>query len=293
MTVHFIGAGPGAADLITVRGLRLIENCPVCIYAGSLVPKEVVAGAPKNARLIDSSSLTLDEIIAEMEVAHAQGLDVARVHSGDSSIYGAMAEQMRRLDALGIAYDVTPGVPAFVAAAAAMKQELTIPELNQTIILTRTSMKSSAMPEGEDLATLGKSGATLVIHLSIRNLAKIESDLTPLYGADCPVVVAYRVGWPDEQILRGTLCDIAGKIEASGLRRTTMIFVGRGLDPKTFAIRPSIMKRIATRRAQKFKTERAKAMACGTVATTVFAATGGRAIIITGRVRSRAAPILA
>lgn len=234
MTVHFIGAGPGAADLITVRGLRLIERCPVCIYAGSLVPKEVVAGAPKDARLVDSSVLTLDEIIAEMEAAHAQGLDVARVHSGDPSIYGAMAEQMRRLDRLGIPYDVTPGVPAFAAAAAAMKQELTIPGVNQSVILTRTSMKSSAMPEGENLATLGRSGATLVIHLSIRNLARIEAELVPLYGADCPVVVAYRIGWPDEHILRGTLSDIAAKVEAADLRRTAMIFVGRGLDPKNF-----------------------------------------------------------
>lgn len=234
MTVHFIGAGPGAADLITVRGLRLIEQCPVCIYAGSLVPKELVAGVPRGARLVDSSSLTLDEIIAEMEAAHAKGLDVARVHSGDPSIYGAMAEQMRRLDSLGIPYDVTPGVPAFTAAAAAMKQELTIPEVNQTIILTRTSMKSSAMPEGENLATLGRSGATLVIHLSIRNLAKIKAELTPLYGADCPVVVAYRIGWPDEQILRGTLSDISEKVAMSGLQRTAMIFVGRGLDPKNF-----------------------------------------------------------
>jgi len=234
VTVHFIGAGPGAADLITVRGLRLIEQCPVCIYAGSLVPKELVAGVPRGARLVDSSSLTLDEIIAEMEAAHAKGLDVARVHSGDPSIYGAMAEQMRRLDSLGIPYDVTPGVPAFTAAAAAMKQELTIPEVNQTIILTRTSMKSSAMPEGENLATLGRSGATLVIHLSIRNLAKIKAELTPLYGADCPVVVAYRIGWPDEQILRGTLSDISEKVAMSGLQRTAMIFVGRGLDPKNF-----------------------------------------------------------
>ncbi len=234
MTVHFIGAGPGAADLITVRGLRLIEKCPVCIYAGSLVPKEVVASAPAGARLVDSSALTLDEIVAEIATAHEAGQDVARVHSGDPSLYGAMAEQMRRLDALGVPYDVTPGVPAFAAAAAAMKQELTIPELNQTVILTRTSMKSSAMPEGEDLATLGRSGATLVIHLSIRNLDRIERELTPLYGADCPVVVAYRVGWPDEQLLRGTLSDIAAKVAEAGLARTAMIFVGRGLDPKNF-----------------------------------------------------------
>ncbi|MDH7788146.1 precorrin-4/cobalt-precorrin-4 C11-methyltransferase [Ochrobactrum sp. 19YEA23] len=253
MTVHFIGAGPGAADLITVRGLRLIEKCPVCIYAGSLVPKDVVASAPADGRLVDSSSMTLDEIIAEMAAAHAKGHDVARVHSGDPSIYGAVAEQMRRLDALDIPYDVTPGVPAFAAAAAAMKQELTIPEVNQTIILTRTSMKSSAMPEGENLATLGRSGATLVIHLSIRNLGKIERELTPLYGADCPVVVAYRVGWPDELILRGTLSDIAGKIEAADLKRTAMIFVGRGLDPKNF--RDSALYHEAHSHAARSKTE--------------------------------------
>jgi len=253
VTVHFIGAGPGAADLITVRGLRLIEKCPVCIYAGSLVPKDVVASTPADARLVDSSSMTLDEIIAEMAAAHAKGQDVARVHSGDPSIYGAVAEQMRRLDALGIPYDVTPGVPAFAAAAAAMKQELTIPEVNQTIILTRTSMKSSAMPEGEDLATLGRSGATLVIHLSIRNLGKIERELTPLYGADCPVVVAYRVGWPDELILRGTLSDIAGKIEAADLKRTAMIFVGRGLDPKNF--RDSALYHEAHSHAARSKSE--------------------------------------
>ncbi len=253
MTVHFIGAGPGAADLITVRGLRLIEKCPVCIYAGSLVPKDVVASAPADGRLVDSSSMTLDEIIAEMAAAHAKGQDIARVHSGDPSIYGAVAEQMRRLDALGIPYDVTPGVPAFAAAAAAMKQELTIPEVNQTIILTRTSMKSSVMPEGEDLATLGRSGATLVIHLSIRNLGKIERELTPLYGAYCPVVVAYRVGWPDELILRGTLSDIAGKIEAADLKRTAMIFVGRGLDPKNF--RDSALYHEAHSHAARSKSE--------------------------------------
>lgn len=229
MTVHFIGAGPGAPDLITLRGLKLIQTCPVCLYAGSLVPPEMVAEVPEGARVIDTSSLTLDEIVVEFERAHAEGKDVARVHSGDPSIYGAVAEQMRRLDALAIDYDVTPGVPAFAAAAAALKKELTVPEVCQTIILTRTSMKSSAMPEGEDLATLGKSGATLVIHLSIRNLPRIETELTPLYGADCPVIIAYRVGWPDEQFIHGTLADIAGKVKASGLTRSAMIFVGRGL----------------------------------------------------------------
>ncbi len=234
MKVHFIGAGPGAADLITVRGLKLIQSCPVCLYAGSLVPAEMVAEVPYGARVVDTSSLTLDEIVAEYERANAEGKDVARVHSGDPSIYGAVAEQMRRLDALGIDYDVTPGVPAFAAAAAALKKELTVPEVCQTIILTRTSMKSSSMPEGEDLATLGKSGATLVIHLSIRNLAHIETELGPLYGADCPVIVAYRVGWPDEQFIHGTLEDIAGKVKNSGLSRTAMIFVGRGLSAGAF-----------------------------------------------------------
>lgn len=234
MVVHFIGAGPGAADLITVRGQRLIEQCPVCIYAGSLVPKELVACAPQDALLIDSSSLNLDMIIKAMRDAHEKGLDVARVHSGDPSIYGAMAEQMRRLDVLGIDYDVTPGVPAFAAAAAALKQELTVPGVNQSIILTRTSMKSSAMPEGETLSNLGQSGATMIIHLSIRNLERIERELLPLYGADCPVIVAYRVGWPDEEFIKGTLADIRAKIEEHGVKRTAMIFIGRALDVKTF-----------------------------------------------------------
>lgn len=234
MKVHFIGAGPGAPDLITVRGLKLIQSCPVCLYAGSLVPEAVVAEVPQGCRLVDTSPLTLDDIIAEFERASANGHDVARVHSGDPSIYGAIAEQMRRLDALGIDYDVTPGVPAFAAAAAALNKELTVPEVCQTIILTRTSMKSSGMPEGEDLATLGKSGATLVIHLSIRNLARIEQELTPFYGSDCPVIVAYRVGWPDEAFIKGTLADFADKVREAKLTRTAMIFVGRGLAADAF-----------------------------------------------------------
>jgi len=229
MTVHFIGAGPGAPDLITVRGLRLIERCPVCLYAGSLVPAEIVAAAPSGARVVDTAPLHLDEIVAEMERAHAAGLDVARVHSGDTSLYGAIAEQMRRLDALGIPYDVTPGVPAFAAAAAALKRELTLPEVAQTIILTRTAVRASAMPNREDLATLGASGATLAIHLSINNLALVVRELTPLYGADCPVIVAYRVSWPDELFLRGTLADIRGQVKAAGLTRTALILVGRVL----------------------------------------------------------------
>ena len=226
MTVHFIGAGPGAPDLITVRGLRLIEKCSVCLYAGSLVPSEVVASAPEGARVIDTAPMTLDQIISEMKVANDSGKDVARVHSGDPSIYGAVAEQMRRLDSLGIEYDITPGVPAFAAAAASLKSELTLPEIAQTVIVTRTTMKASAMPEGEDLATLGRSGATLAIHLSIRNLKHIERELSPFYGADCPVVVVYRATWPDEQIIRGTLSDIAAKVREAKITRTALVLVG-------------------------------------------------------------------
>ena len=231
MTVHFIGAGPGDPDLITVRGRRLIRRCPVCLYAGSLVPAAVVAEAPDNARVIDTASLTLDEIIAEMRSAHASGHDVARVHSGDPSLYGAIGEQIRRLKAFDIPYDVTPGVPAFAAAAAALGQELTLPDVAQTVILTRTAMKASAMPESEDLATLARTGATLAIHLSVRNLQRIERELTPLYGADCPAVVAARVGWPDEILLRGTLADIGAHVRAAKITRTALVLVGRALDP--------------------------------------------------------------
>lgn len=236
MTVHFIGAGPGAPDLITVRGLRLIEACPVCLYAGSLVPEEVVNAAPKGARVLDTAPMTLDEIIAEMRAAHEAGHDVARVHSGDPSLYGAIAEQMRRLDALAIPYDVTPGVPAFAAAAAALQKELTVPEICQTVILTRTAMKSSKMPEGEELSTLGRSGATLAIHLSVRNIPHIQRELVPLpaYGDDCPAVIAYRVGWPDEAFIHGTLGDIHKKARAAKLTRTALIFVGRALGVEDF-----------------------------------------------------------
>lgn len=234
MTVHFIGAGPGAPDLITLRGLRLIESCPVCLYAGSLVPEEVVRSAPKNARVIDTASMTLDDIIAEIQAAHAQGKDVARVHSGDPSLYGAIAEQMRRLDALSIPYDVTPGVPAYAAAAAVLKTEFTLPEIAQTVILTRTAMQASAMPPGETLEELGRSRATLAIHLSIRNLAYIERALTPYYGADCPVVVAYRITWPDQLILRGTLSTIAAQVRAAKLTRTALVLVGEVLGKHDF-----------------------------------------------------------
>ena len=229
MTVHFIGAGPGAADLITLRGLRLIERSPVCLYAGSLVPKEIVAAAPHGARIVDTAPLTLDEIIAEIAAAHARGEDVARVHSGDISLYGAIAEQMRRLDEAGIPYDLTPGVPAFAAAAAALGIELTLPELAQSVILTRTAVRASPMPKGEELATLGRSGATLVLHLSINNLAMIVRELTPLYGADCPVAVVWRASWPEQKILRGTLAGIRAQVKAAGITRTALILVGRVL----------------------------------------------------------------
>lgn len=235
MIVHFIGAGPGAPDLITVRGLNQIRACPVVMYAGSLVPPEVVAEARPDARVIDTASLNLDQIIDEIRAAHAAGHDVARVHSGDPSIYGAIAEQMRRLDALGIAYDVTPGVPAFAAAAAALSTELTLPHISQTVILTRTAVRSSAMPEHEDLATIGATRATLAIHLSVNNLANVVRDLTPLYGEDCPVVVAYRVSWPDQAFVRGTLADIRDKVKQAGFTRTALVLVGRVLDGEGFA----------------------------------------------------------
>lgn len=227
--IHFIGAGPGAPDLITVRGLRLVERCPVCLYAGSLVPAEVVEAAPEGARVIDTASMTLDEIVDEMAAAHGAGKDVARVHSGDPSVYGATGEQMRRLDALGIPYDVTPGVPAFAAAAALMKTELTLPDVSQTVVLTRTAMKSSAMPNREDLPTLGASGATLAIHLSVRNIRRVVEELTPHYGEDCPVAVVVRATWPDEEVIRGTLATIAGQVREAKVTRTALILVGRVL----------------------------------------------------------------
>ncbi|GLQ06167.1 precorrin-4 C(11)-methyltransferase [Sneathiella chinensis] len=230
MTVHFIGAGPGAADLITLRGRDLIASCPVCLYAGSLVPEEILGHAPADAHIVDTASLHLDEIIAEMVTAHEKGLDVARVHSGDPCLYGATGEQMRRLDALGIEYTITPGVPAFAAAAATLKAEFTLPDVSQTIVLTRTSMKATAMPNREDLDTLGSSGATLAIHLSVRNLRKVSADLIPHYGEDCPVAVVYRASWPDEVVIRGTLADIQEKVRAAKITRTALIIVGRVLE---------------------------------------------------------------
>ncbi len=235
MIVHFIGAGPGAADLITVRGRALIRAAPVVLYAGSLVPGVIVAEAPPGARVLDTAPMTLDEIIGEIEAAHADNLDVARVHSGDPALYGAIGEQMRRLDALDIPYDITPGVPSYAAAAAALKTELTLPGVAQTIILTRTATRASQMPAGEELETLGQSGATLAIHLSINNLARVVRSLIPHYGAACPAVVAYRVSWPDELILRGTLADIRDQAKAARITRTALILVGPALGNDTFA----------------------------------------------------------
>ena len=234
VTVHFIGAGPGAVDLITVRGLNLLRRCPVVLYAGSLVPPMILAEAPEGARIVDTAPLDLDAIMAEMEQAAAEGHEVARLHSGDPSLYGAIAEQMRRLDRLGIPYDVTPGVPAYAAAAAALKQELTLPGIAQTVILTRTAVRASSMPDDERLEHLAAAGGTLAIHLSINNLAKVTRTLIPHRGADCPTVVAYRVSWPDERIVRGTLGDIRDKVKALGLTRTALILVGRALDASDF-----------------------------------------------------------
>ena len=232
MTVHFIGAGPGDPDLITIKGRRLIETCPVCIYAGSLVPEAVVAFAPEGAKVMDSAPMTLDDTHAEIVAAHAKGQDVARVHCGDPALYGAIAEQIRRLNAEGIPYDITPGVSAYSAAAAAMGQELTIPEVAQSIVLTRMSMKSTDMPAGETLENFGKTGATLVIHLAIRNLREIRRQLAPYYGDDCAVVVAYRVGWPDELIIRGTLENIRAKVRTEKITRTALVFVGPAIENK-------------------------------------------------------------
>lgn len=234
MTVYFIGAGPGAPDLITVRGLKLIESCPVCLYAGSLVPTEIVEAAPEFARVIDTAPLHLDQIIKAMVQAHQQGEDVARVHSGDPSIYGATAEQMRRLDELEIPYETVPGVPAFAAAAARLNTELTLPEIAQTVILTRTAGKASAMPEGEQLENLGRSGATLAIHLSIRNLSYVEKALTPFYGTDCPVVIAYRATWPDEKFIFTSLGEMRAKVRAEKITRTALVFVGKVFGQQKF-----------------------------------------------------------
>jgi precorrin-4/cobalt-precorrin-4 C11-methyltransferase len=233
MTVHFIGAGPGAPDLITVRGQALIRRCPVCLYAGSLVPPEVVALAPPGARVIDSAPLSLDEIEAELARAHEQGLDVARLHSGDLSVWSALGEQLRRLRRRGIPYTITPGVPAFAACAAALERELTLPEVAQSVVLTRTAGRASAMPEGEALERFAATGATLVIHLSIHVLGDVVQRLTPHYGASCPVAVVYRASWPDQRIIRGRLDTIA-ELLGGAVERTATILVGPALGEPEF-----------------------------------------------------------
>jgi precorrin-4/cobalt-precorrin-4 C11-methyltransferase len=234
MTVHFIGAGPGAPDLITVRGRNLIAACPVCLYAGSLVPAALLADCPPNARIIDTAPLSLDQIIAECAQADTAGQDVVRLHSGDLSVWSAMGEQLRRLDALGISYTVTPGVPSFAAAAASLAQELTLPGVAQSLVLTRTSGRASAMPERETLEAFAATGATLAIHLSIHVLDRVVAQLTPHYRSDCPVAVVYRASWPDERIVRGTLGTVVDQLAEGPIERTALILVGRVLGASGF-----------------------------------------------------------
>jgi precorrin-4/cobalt-precorrin-4 C11-methyltransferase len=234
VTVHFIGAGPGAVDLITVRGRDLIGRCPVCLYAGSIVPPELLAHCPPGARIVDTAPLSLDEIEAEFVAAHAAGKDVARLHSGDLSIYSALAEQLRRLERRGIPFTLTPGVPAFAAAAAALGCELTVPEVAQSVVLTRIAGRASRMPETEKLATFAASGATLAIHLAVHAIDAIVQELTPFYGAHCPVAVVVHASWPDQRIVRGTLGDIAQKVAAEPIERTALVLVGHALAAKDF-----------------------------------------------------------
>ncbi|WP_421708676.1 precorrin-4 C(11)-methyltransferase [Algihabitans sp.] len=233
MTVHFIGAGPGAPDLLTLRGRDLIAACPVCLYAGSLVPREVLNHCPPDARLIDTAPLDLEAIVAACRTAHWEGLDVARLHSGDLSIWSAMGEQLRRLRQEGIPVSITPGVPSFAAAAAALGTELTLPGLAQSLVLTRTPGRASAMPPGESLTNFAATGATLAIHLSIHRLAEVAEELTPAYGADCPAAVVYRASWPDERVVRATLGTIAAAVD-KGIERTALILVGSALAAETF-----------------------------------------------------------
>ncbi len=234
MTVHFIGAGPGAADLLTLRGRDLIAACPVCLYAGSLVPEAVLAHCPADARVVNTAPMSLGEIVAAFEAAHAAGLDVARLHSGDLSVWSALAEQTRALKARGIPFTVTPGVPAFAAAAAALGQELTVPEVAQSLVLTRTSGRASAMPEGETLEAFAASGATLAVHLSIHAVESVAERLLPFYGPSCPSAVAYRASWPDQEILRAPLGEIAQAVRDTGIDRTALILVGPALAADDF-----------------------------------------------------------
>jgi precorrin-4/cobalt-precorrin-4 C11-methyltransferase len=234
VTIHFIGAGPGAPDLITVRGRDLIARCPVCLYAGSLVPQALLDHCPPGARIVDTAPMSLDEIVEECRRATDAGQDVARLHSGDLSIWSALGEQLRRLDAASIAYTVTPGVPSFAAAAAVLGQELTLPEVAQSVVLTRTSGRASAMPAGEDLKAFAATGATLAVHLSIHVLDKVVAELTPFYGVDCGVAVVYRATWPDEKIVRGTLATIAAEVAKAPIERTALILVGKVLGTREF-----------------------------------------------------------
>jgi precorrin-4/cobalt-precorrin-4 C11-methyltransferase len=234
MTVYFVGAGPGAADLLTIRALRLIEAAPVILYAGSLVPPEVLTAARADARLVDTADLDLAAIIAELVSADRAGHDVVRLHSGDPSIFSAIAEQARRLDAAGVAWQVVPGVPAFAAAAAALRQELTLPGVGQTVVLTRTAARATPMPPGEELAALGATGCTLVLHLAVQNIDQVTRDLVPHYGPDCPAAVVARASWPDETVIRCPLGDLAGEVRAAGIRRTAIIVVGRVLADGSF-----------------------------------------------------------
>ncbi len=228
MTVHFIGAGPGAADLLTLRGRDLIASSPVCLYAGSLVPLGVLAHCPEGCDIVNTAAMSLDAIIDTIKAAHDKGLDVARLHSGDVSIWSAMGEQLKRLRDLGIPYDVTPGVPSFAASAAALGVELTLPGLAQSVILTRTSGRASAMPKGETLAAFAATGATLAIHLSVHALSQVVGELVPFYGQDCPVAVVWRATWPDQRIVRGTLATIVAAVGPE-IDRTALILVGRAL----------------------------------------------------------------
>ena len=234
MTVHFIGAGPGAADLITVRGRDLIASCPVCLYAGSIIPRELLAFCPPGARIVDTAAMSLDEMEAEFVAAHEEGLDVARLQSGDLSVFSALAEQLRRLNQRGIPYTLTPGVPAFAAAAATLGRELTVPEIAQSVVLTRVSGRASRMPEGENLAAFAATGATLAIHLAIHALDRVVAELIPFYGADCPVAVVAHASWPEEKIVRGTLGDIGARLLAHPTERTALILVGRALAAEDF-----------------------------------------------------------
>ena len=234
MTVHFIGAGPGAPDLITVRGRDLIARCPVCLFAGSLVPGALLDHCPPGARIVDTAPMSLDEIVAEFRRATDARQDVARLHSGDLSIWSALGEQLRRLDEEGIAYTVTPGVPSFAAAAAALHQELTLPEVAQSVVLTRTSGRASSRPEAEQLRAFAATGATLAVHLSIHVLDQVVAEAVPFYGADCPVAVVYRASWPEERIVRGTLGSIVDEVAKNPIDRTALILIGKVLSARDF-----------------------------------------------------------